>query len=186
MQLHLYTLKQSWFSSHWYFLACRVSSFPLQNYQSISRQFALLSIYTNSINFGSRPKSYDWPYFGIRINGKSFLCSSSLRPGTKAITCGKWIIGHNFCIDDGTESKFGTHKELIVFNILKYKHCVNRSRICHVTILLKIVNYWPIGGQFKKRNREKNTKFTFGMTVHCTSIKNYEQLALWGKLSLRY
>ena len=25
--------------------------------------------------------------------------------------------------------------------------------ICHVTILLKIVNYWPVGGRFKKRNR---------------------------------
>ena len=28
-------------------------------------------------------------------------------------------------IDDGAESKFGTHKELIVLNILKYKYCVN-------------------------------------------------------------
>ena len=36
----------------------------------------------------------------------------------------------------------GTHKELIVLNILK---C-----ICHVT---KILNYWPINGRFKKRNR---------------------------------
>ena len=27
-------------------------------------------------------------------------------------------------IDDGAESKFGTHKELIVLNILKYKYCV--------------------------------------------------------------
>ena len=39
----------------------------------------------------------------------------------------------------------GTHKELIVLNILKY--------ICHVTILLKILNHWPINGRFKKRNR---------------------------------
>ena len=30
-------------------------------------------------------------------------------------------------MDDGAESKFGTHKELIVLNILKYKHCVNKS-----------------------------------------------------------
>ena len=28
-------------------------------------------------------------------------------------------------IDDGAESKFGTHKELIVLDILKYKYCVN-------------------------------------------------------------
>ena len=30
--------------------------------------------------------------------------------------------------DDGAESKFGTHKELIVLNILRYKYCVNKSR----------------------------------------------------------
>ena len=30
------------------------------------------------------------------------------------------MIGYNFNIDDGTESKFGTHKELTVLNILKY------------------------------------------------------------------
>ena len=46
--------------------------------------------------------------------------SSSLRPGTKGFTWGKWIISYNFGIDDGTESKFGTHKELTVLNILKY------------------------------------------------------------------
>ena len=54
--------------------------------------------------------------------------SSSLRPGTKGFTCGKWIIACNFGIDDGAESKFGTHKELIVLKILKYKCCVNKSR----------------------------------------------------------
>ena len=38
--------------------------------------------------------------------------------------------------------EIGTLKELIVG---KYKYCVK--------ILLKIVNYWPVGGRFKKRNR---------------------------------
>ena len=71
-------------------------------------------------------------------------------------TCGKWYIGYNFGIDDGAESEFGTYKELTVIDILKYKHCVNKSRDSHETILLKIVNYWPIGGQFKKRNWEKH------------------------------
>ena len=33
------------------------------------------------------------------------------------------MIGYNFNIDDGTESKFGTHKELTVLNILKYEYC---------------------------------------------------------------
>ena len=31
-------------------------------------------------------------------------------------------------IDDGSESKFGTYKELIVFIILKYKYFVYKSR----------------------------------------------------------
>ena len=57
---------------------------------------------------------------------------SSLTPGTKGFSCGKWIIGYNFCIDYGNESKFGTHKELIVFNILKYKYFV--TVVCHETI----------------------------------------------------
>ena len=54
--------------------------------------------------------------------------SSSLKPGTKLFTWGKWIISYNFGIDDGTESKFGTQKELTVLNILKYEYCVNKSR----------------------------------------------------------
>ena len=40
-----------------------------------------------------------------------------------------WNIDYTFGIDDGTELKFGTHKELIVvLNILKSKYCVNKSR----------------------------------------------------------
>ena len=55
----------------------------------------------------------------------------------------KLFIGYNVGIDDGPESKFGASKELIVLNILKYKYCVNKSHdmSCHLTILLKIVNY---------------------------------------------
>ena len=34
----------------------------------------------------------------------------------------------NLGIDDGAESKFGTHKELIVLSILKYIQRVNMSR----------------------------------------------------------
>ena len=58
----------------------------------------------------------------------SVVFSSSLRPGTKRITWGKWIISYKFGIDDGAESKFGTNKELMVLNILKYEYCVNKSR----------------------------------------------------------
>ena len=43
--------------------------------------------------------------------------SSSLRPGTKGFNCGKYFIGHNFGIDGGAGSKFGTHEELIVLNV---------------------------------------------------------------------
>ena len=58
--------------------------------------------------------------FGLHVV-LGYLCifkySSSLRPGTKGFTCGKWIIAYNFGIDDGAEYKFGAHKELIFFNI---------------------------------------------------------------------
>ena len=37
------------------------------------------------------------------------------------------LIGYNVGIDDDDKSKFGTQKELIVLNILKYKYCVNKS-----------------------------------------------------------
>ena len=50
---------------------------------------------------------------------------SSLRPGIEGFSCGKWIIGYTFGIDDGTESKFRAHKELIVLNIINYKDCIN-------------------------------------------------------------
>ena len=62
--------------------------------------------------------------------------------------CGKWFIGYNFGIDDGAVSKFGTHKELIAFNILKYKYYVNQS--CdmsrdHFTKNRKLLtNWWPV------------------------------------------
>ena len=76
------------------------------------------------------------------------IYSSSLRPGTKAFTCGKWFIGYNFGIDDGAESEFGTHKELTVINILKYKHCVNKSRDKSRDHFAKnrelLTNWWPV------------------------------------------
>ena len=79
---------------------------------------------------------------------KKFACS--LRPGTKECTCGKWFVGYKFGINDGAELKFDTHKEIVLnhINIVLISHV-----ICHVTILLKIVDYWPIGCRFKKRNR---------------------------------
>ena len=65
---------------------------------------------------------------GFTSGKESCPYSSSLRPWTKGFTCGKWFIGYNLGIDDGAESKFGTHKELIVLTILKYKYGVNKSR----------------------------------------------------------
>ena len=47
----------------------------------------------------------------------------NLRAGTKGFTCGKWFTGYNFGKDDG--AKFGTYKELIVLNIIKFKYFVN-------------------------------------------------------------
>ena len=62
--------------------------------------------------------------------------------------CRKWFIGYNFGIDDDAESKFGAHKELIAFNILNYKFCVNQSRDLsrdHFTKNGKLLtNCWPV------------------------------------------
>ena len=53
-----------------------------------------------------------------------------------------------FGIDNGAESKFGIHKELIVLNILKYKHCVNKSRDMSRDHFAKnrklLTNWWPV------------------------------------------
>ena len=65
-------------------------------------------------------------YYSFKIFSQFWLAktqTSSLRSGTKAFTC-----GNNFGIDNVAESKFGTHKEFIILNILKCKHCVNKSR----------------------------------------------------------
>ena len=62
-------------------------------------------------------------------------------------------IGYNFGIDDGTGSKFGTHKELIVLNILKYNFYVYKSRDMWRDHFAKIVNYYPIGGRLNERRR---------------------------------
>ena len=101
----------------------------------------------------------------------------------KWFVCGKWFIGYNFGLDDGPESKTGTHKELIAFKILKYKYCVNQSRdmpldgLLHLTILRKIVNYCSIGGWFNIHviHIKYFKHFTFAMTVNGPSRKNYEE-----------
>ena len=51
------------------------------------------------------------------------------------------------------------HKQLIVFNILKYKYGVNKSRDLARDHFAKIENYWPITGRFKKINRRALTFF---------------------------
>ena len=55
---------------------------------------------------------------------------------------------YNFGIDDGAESKFGTNKELIVLNILKYEYCVNKSRDMSRDHFAKncklLTNWWPV------------------------------------------
>ena len=86
-------------------------------------------------------------------------------------------------LDDGAELRFGTNEEVIVLKILKFKWCVNWSRDIssdHFAKKRKLL-YCPVGGRFKKRNRAMTFFFTFhishfafGMTVHCTSRRNYE------------
>ena len=69
-------------------------------------------------------------------------------PRTKGFTCGKRIIDYNFGIDDSAKLKFGTHKELIVLNILKYKYCVNKSRDISRDHFAKnrklLTNWWTV------------------------------------------
>ena len=52
--------------------------------------------------------------------------------------------------------------------------------ICHVTILLKIVNYWPIGGRFKKRNRAI-TFFLFILNISNDSRLEWPSIAVYEK-----
>ena len=110
--------------------------------------------------------------------------SSRLRPGTKSFTCGKWIIGYNFDIDDGAEWKFGIHEELMVLKILKHKHGVNKSRDMSPDNFAKnrklLTNWWPVYEKKSGKNLflihiKYFWHFMFGVTVHCTSIKNYER-----------
>ena len=49
----------------------------------------------------------------------------------------------NLDIDDGAESKFGTHKELIVLNILKYIQRVNMSRDHFAKNRKLLSSWWP-------------------------------------------
>ena len=125
-----------------------------------------------------RPQIHRISVEGSRIRKeKGGNSSSSLRPGTKEFTRGKWIIGYNFGIDDGAESKFGTHKELIVLNIFEYKYCVHKSRGMSRDHLVKNRKLLAIDGRFKERNQAitlllmlniSTWHFTYGMTIYCT------------------
>ena len=48
----------------------------------------------------------------------------------------------------GTDSKFGTHKEIIFLDILNYKYCVNKSRdvsCVHFAKNRKLLTiWWPV------------------------------------------
>ena len=53
------------------------------------------------------------------------------------------LLAINFGADDDAESKFGTHKELIVLNILKYKSSgISRDHFAKNRKLL--TNWWPV------------------------------------------
>ena len=69
----------------------------------------------------------------------------------------------NLGIDDGAESKFGTHKELIVLNILKYIQRVNMSRDHFAKNRKLLSSWWP----FKKN--QAMTFFLFILHGFCRS-----------------
>ena len=58
------------------------------------------------------------------------------------------LLAINFGADDDAESKFGTHKELIVLNILNYKYWVNKSGDMSREHFAKnrklLTNWWPV------------------------------------------
>ena len=64
------------------------------------------------------------------------------------------ITGYYFGTEDGGESKFGTHKKILVVNI-KYINAVLISHvICHVaSFFFLILNNWQTGNGFKERNQ---------------------------------
>ena len=103
--------------------------------------------------------------------------SSSLRPGTKGFACRKWIIGYNFGIDDGTGPKFGTHKELIVLNILKYNYCVYKSRDMSRDHLAKnrklLPSWWSV-----KEKKSRITFFRFILNIFNTWRLEWPSVAL--------
>ena len=61
-----------------------------------------------------------------------------------------------------------------------YKHCVNKSRDMSRDHFAKnrklLTNWWPVEEKKSGKKIDIINKylFTFGTTVHCTSIKNYE------------
>ena len=92
---------------------------------------------------------YHWAYRkGHSTDLLLAYLSRSFRPGTKGSTCGKWFIDYNFGKDDGAESKFVTHKELIVVNTVKYRYCANKSRDMshgHFAKNCKLLtDWWPV------------------------------------------
>ena len=103
-----------------------------------------------------------------------------LLPGSNGFTCGKWFIGYNFNSfgsDYGAQSKFGTQKEFLILIILKYKYLVKGSRDV-VTIILKFLNNWEIGGGFKKRN-QAITFFSFMLNISkASSLLEWLSIAL--------
>ena len=91
-----------------------------------------------------------WATLGVPTNGRSKEVPQIffLRPGTKGFSRWKWMIDYNFGIDDVAESKFGTHKELIVLNSLKCKYCVSKPHDMSSDHFVKncklLTTWWPV------------------------------------------
>ena len=68
--------------------------------------------------------------------------SSSLRPGLRDLC--KMIYWPKLRHRRWAESKFRSHEELIVLNILKCKYCVNKSRDHFTKNCKSLTNWWPV------------------------------------------
>ena len=103
--------------------------------------------------------------------------SSSFRPGTKGSTYGNdlltitqakmMVLNQNLAHIKNSSSLTLSSINIVLISYL----------ICLATILLKIVNYWPIGRRFKKRNRA-TTYFKFILNISNTSRLEWPSIAL--------
>ena len=109
---------------------------------------------------------YFWPPISILLIlfPKNICISDLLRilvwdmvtmPGSFILLWRKFNKSGNFSVSQGKfhSFKWVRRRSLSSLTFSSINIVLIRHVICHVTILLKILNYWPIDGRFKKIDR---------------------------------